>query len=170
MRIFAHRDWVESGRSGHLLKRVVGEVKVVLAPASAEAALGLVESTSTGRPGSETGLVGEIDQISLVGTGRIDNAEELRSALGMGHLESLADLLIRAYAAWGNVFPARVIGDFALVLWDGPRHRMLAVRDAFGTRPLVYRASREGLWIASDVEQILQTLDSAPDVDDQMVV
>jgi asparagine synthase (glutamine-hydrolysing) len=170
MRILAHRDWGGSTRSVDQVKRLGGDLTAVVTLDRSEAALGLAESVKIGSRGAARALVGDVERVVLVGAGRIDNLAELRLALGLGHQESPADLLIRAYTAWGVDFPARLTGDFALVLWDVERRRMLAVRDAFGITPLSYRASRQGLWIASGIEQILRTFESPPDLDDQMIV
>ncbi len=77
----------------------------------------------------------------LVMDGRLDNRDDLLRELGAdggpaGSTDSDPALVLRAYQRWGTAFAARLIGDFAIVLWDAPRRRLVAVRDVFGMRPL----------------------------------
>jgi len=98
---------------------------------------------------------------------RIDNRQELRSTLthhGLivdAHEPDDAELFLAAFRLWGETCPQRVIGDFAVVVWDRYRRRLLAARDPMGMRPLYlhHRASRRVL-LASEVKQLL----AAPDV------
>ena len=108
--------------------------------------------------------------MALVAEARIDNLDELRRDLGSGSEQSTAELLIGAYLKWGEAFPDRIVGDFALVLWDARKNQLLACRDPFGVRPLFYRASRGTISLASRIEQILRTLPPRPALDDQMIV
>jgi asparagine synthase (glutamine-hydrolysing) len=61
-----------------------------------------------------------------------------------------AALVLRAYERWGDECPGRLLGDFAFVLWDGARERLLAARDPIGARPLHYRRCGDLLWLASE--------------------
>jgi len=49
--------------------------------------------------------------------------------------------ILRAYLRWGDACVDRLVGDFAFVLWDGPRRRILAARDPLGVKPLHYRCA-----------------------------
>jgi asparagine synthase (glutamine-hydrolysing) len=62
-----------------------------------------------------------------------------------------AHLVLAAYRAWGEECAARIEGDFAFILWDGSRRRMLCGRDASGVRPLHYADLPEGFLAASTV-------------------
>ena len=111
----------------------------------------------------------EFDRVFLAADARIDNLDEIRARLGGEQRESSARVLIRAYLAWGDAFPDRLVGDFALVLWDARRRRVLAARDPFGVRPLFYRRSGERLWLASTVAALLPTFDGLPAFDDERI-
>src|SRR5690242_2435941 len=39
------------------------------------------------------------------------------------------ELILHAYAAWGDECVRHLIGDFAFALWDGPRRRLFAAVD-----------------------------------------
>jgi asparagine synthase (glutamine-hydrolysing) len=96
--------------------------------------------------------------VRLVADARIDNLDDLRRSLDGASDEAIGHTLIRAYLAWGPSFADRLLGDFAIVLWDGNRRTLVAARDPFGVRPL-FHASRDGrLWLASRVAPLLGTL------------
>lgn len=79
----------------------------------------------------------------LVADLRIDNRDELLSALALGSADGsrLSDsaLLLRGCLAWGREVLERMIGDFAFALWDGRERTLLLARDTAGERPLHYR-------------------------------
>lgn len=93
--------------------------------------------------------------LTVVLDGRIDNRRELISALGLPPRVSDAGIVCEAYAAWGSRTPARLLGDFAFVIWDARRRELFCARDAMGVRPLYYFADARRFICASDVGQIL---------------
>lgn len=75
----------------------------------------------------------------LVWNGRLDNREELIAALAAKG-ERLADktdpgLVLSAYLLWGTDCVLRLVGDFALALWDARSRRLWCARDYIGIRP-----------------------------------
>jgi asparagine synthase (glutamine-hydrolysing) len=56
-----------------------------------------------------------------------------------------AELLLHAWAAWGEALPERVLGDFSLALWDAPRRRLLLARDRFGVKLLYHARAGDAL-------------------------
>jgi asparagine synthase (glutamine-hydrolysing) len=79
----------------------------------------------------------------LVADLRIDNRDELISALSLGTARGsgLSDsaLLLRGCLQWGRGILDRMIGDFAFAWWDGRERTLLLARDTAGERPLHYR-------------------------------
>lgn len=86
---------------------------------------------------------------------RLDNREELIAALGLpppgrvpgdgeagppprGRVVGDGELILRAYLAWGEDCPARLLGDFAFAIWDPRARRLFAARDQMGMRQLAY--------------------------------
>ena len=105
--------------------------------------------------------------IMLVMDGRIDNRDELRRLLdGEGPLPSRGDpdLVLTAYRKWGPALADRILGDFALAVWDGERRRLVCARDAMGIRPLYYRRTRGELRAASQIGQLLAPGESMPEL------
>lgn len=70
--------------------------------------------------------------------GDVHNLRELRHALSQGGDASPAALLASAYERWGADAFDRFIGDFAAVVHDRTRKRLLLAREPFGMRPLYY--------------------------------
>ncbi len=90
----------------------------------------------------------------LVWDGRLDNRDELLADLGLvaGEATRWSDpeLVLAAYRRWGlGAFP-RLLGDFALALWDAGTRTLFCARDAFGVRPLYYHWDGKRLLVASE--------------------
>ena len=66
-----------------------------------------------------------------------------------------SDLILAAYEAWGDRCTQHIEGDFAFVVFDGRRSRILAARDHMGRRPLFFATTRSSLIVASSVDAIL---------------
>jgi asparagine synthase (glutamine-hydrolysing) len=80
--------------------------------------------------------------VVLVADVRLDNREELCAALNLQGEEagqlSDADILLAAYGRWAEDCVDRLVGDFALAVWDKLARRLLLARDPLGARPLHY--------------------------------
>ncbi len=75
--------------------------------------------------------------------GRLDDRASLVAALTPATGRALSgasdvELLLCAYAAWGPSCGARLLGDFAACIWDDVTRTLVALRDAFGVKPLYY--------------------------------
>jgi asparagine synthase (glutamine-hydrolysing) len=94
----------------------------------------------------------------LTYNGEIYNHVELRAELeARGHRfvsHTDTEVLLNAYAAWGEQCLPRFNGMFAFVLFDRVAGRVLAARDRFGVKPLYYWTSAEGLTaFSSEIKQ-----------------
>jgi asparagine synthase (glutamine-hydrolysing) len=65
-----------------------------------------------------------------------------------------SDAILAAYRAWGENAPRELEGDFAFVVWDRARRRVLCARDFGGKRPLYYAIMGERLVVASTLTAI----------------
>lgn len=167
-RIAVYADWYQASRGTSELLRLGASKSVAAASDTGRVALALL-SSDIHQEECDSG-VARLGEIALVADARIDNLSEIRQVVNAGPDESAGVTLIRAYLLRGESFVDWLIGDFSLVLWDARRRRLLAARDPFGVRPLVYRPSARGVWFASEIEQILATFDSCPLFDDGMIV
>jgi asparagine synthase (glutamine-hydrolysing) len=103
----------------------------------------------------EQPLVDAGRRIAVVFDGRLDNRDDLHAHLGLGGRLSDCRLVLEAFARWGEDAPARLLGDFAIILWDGASRRLLAARDHMGVRPLYFSERSQSVLCATDVAQLL---------------
>ncbi|MGB5306400.1 MAG: N-acetylglutaminylglutamine amidotransferase, partial [Gammaproteobacteria bacterium] len=105
----------------------------------------------------------------LVFNGTIYNYPELREQLQAKgyHFFSGSDseVILKAYAEWGEDCPARLHGMFAFAIWDINKQQLFLARDRFGIKPLYYSLTRQGLRFASTSQALLAAgpLDTAID-------
>lgn len=95
----------------------------------------------------------------IVYNGEIYNYLELREELrAAGHTfctRSDTEVLLAAWAQWGEAALDRLVGMFAFVLWDQEAQIAFAARDHFGVKPLYFFAAGGGLAFASEIKQFL---------------
>ena len=95
----------------------------------------------------------------VVFDGRLDNREELLDTLGPspGLSPDATDsaLVLAAYVRFGRALPERLLGDFALALFDPARQELLLARDPMGIRPLYYWRSPGTFLFASTIKSLL---------------
>jgi asparagine synthase (glutamine-hydrolysing) len=96
----------------------------------------------------------------VVFNGEIYNHVELRAELqALGHgfdSHSDTDVLLAAYAQWGEQAWGRFNGMWAFAIHDARRRKLVIARDRFGVKPLYYWAGDGGeLLLASEVKALL---------------
>lgn len=90
---------------------------------------------------------------SLYRTSRL--RQRLRDTCELGPDASASELVLAAYHAWGEDCVHELEGDFAFIIWDRARRRVVCARDFVGTRPLYYAQLSGTLVIASTVSAIV---------------
>jgi asparagine synthase (glutamine-hydrolysing) len=84
---------------------------------------------------------------------RLDNRAELAASLGLPPADADAigdgELILRAWARWGEACPVHLLGDFAFAVWDGARRTLFCARDPAGARPLYYHLGPRTVAVAS---------------------
>jgi asparagine synthase (glutamine-hydrolysing) len=95
----------------------------------------------------------------LVFNGEIYNYVELREEMrAQGEVfstDSDSEVLLRAYALWGEGALAKLRGMFAFAIWDSQARRLFAARDRFGIKPLYFVAGAGGVALGSEIKQLL---------------
>jgi asparagine synthase (glutamine-hydrolysing) len=95
----------------------------------------------------------------LVFNGEIYNYVELRRELEAAgrifHTQSDSEVLVAAYAHWGESSLDRLFGMFAFLIWDACEQRLFVARDRFGIKPLYWAATPRGIAFASEIKQLL---------------
>lgn len=94
----------------------------------------------------------------LIFNGEIYNYLELIPELrARGHAmrtHTDSEVVLHAYAAWGDDCVRRFNGMWAFAIWDKQRRRLFASRDRFGVKPLVYLQRGESLYFSSETAGI----------------
>lgn len=113
--------------------------------------------------------LGSDGRSALVADIRIDNREELASALGWPKdrlsVSSDAALLLAALERWDEAAVDHLVGNFAFAHWDGRRRRLLLARDFASARPLHYHHNGQFLAFATMPKGLHALADIPHDVD-----
>ena len=99
-------------------------------------------------------------ELALVYNGELYNTPELRRELeALGHIfsgHSDTEVLLHAYAQWGEDCVERFNGIFAFAVWESDRQRLFLARDRIGVKPLFFtQLSDGGLLFASEIKALL---------------
>ena len=102
----------------------------------------------------------ETGSCCLAMDGRVDNREELTAALSSAGMrlrdDTDAEIVLKAYMAWGEHSPRRIVGDFALVVFDKRSRSLFCARDPLGVKPFYYWTDGKAFLWASELQQLFQ--------------
>jgi asparagine synthase (glutamine-hydrolysing) len=103
--------------------------------------------------------------------GRLDNREDLIHVLGNDLRDDRTDVAIvmTAYLKWGIDFLPKIIGDFALALWDPFARSLLLARDAIGPRTLYYQKNEDRIIWSTELSSLLDLADIPLEINDEYV-
>lgn len=107
----------------------------------------------------------------LMWDGRLDNREDLVRELG-GHLPcEQADVAIVAcaYESWGPETFVRLIGDWALSIWDPAENTVVLARDYAAVRRLYYHATRQSVVWCTHLAPLVIASDGKLEVNEEYV-
>ena len=94
----------------------------------------------------------------LVFNGEIYDYKERRAELAqLGHAfvtEGDGEVLLHAWAEWGEQALDRVNGMFAFAIWHDERRELTCARDPFGEKPVYWCRDGERLAFASDIRAL----------------
>ena len=117
--------------------------------------LAIIDLSSAGRQPMAT----KDERYVLTYNGEVYNFAELRAeleALGYGFSSrSDSEVVLQAWAEWGEAALTRFNGMFAFGLWDAHRRELVLARDRYGIKPLYYTQQGEWLIFASEIKAIL---------------
>ncbi len=107
----------------------------------------------------------------LAFSGQLYNTGELKRGLeALGHSfqgSSQQEILLHAYAQWGEKCLPRLRGVFAFGIWEEEPKRLFLARDPMGARPLFYYELPQGFLFASEIKTLLAHPQVPPRVDAQ---
>jgi asparagine synthase (glutamine-hydrolysing) len=105
----------------------------------------------------------------IVYNGEIYNFRDLRDELlraGTSFVShSDTEVVLKAYARWGEACLTKFRGMFAFALCDARRHRLFIARDPMGIKPLYYAQAGSYFIFASEVRTLLGTGLMQPRID-----
>lgn len=116
-------------------------------------------------------LVGGAGRFVLLADVRLDNRPELATELGWSvercRMAADADYVLAAWEKWQDASFDKLIGDWAIAVWDGKNHTLTLARDMMGCRPLFYHAGKGFFAFASMAKGLhaLADIPIAPDLD-----
>src|SRR5260221_9164426 len=96
----------------------------------------------------------------IVADARVDRRQELIAELRARDQRALsadatdAELILRAYAVWGEECVAHLLGDFAFAVWDEARQRLFCARDHLGVKPFFYARLERTVVISNTLDCI----------------
>jgi asparagine synthase (glutamine-hydrolysing) len=114
----------------------------------------------------------ELPEAGLVVTynGEIYNYLELRERLEAAgrrfRTRTDTEVLLQAYAEWGDACLSQLNGMFAFALWDGRRRTLFCARDRFGEKPFVYAWVQGAFVFASEAKALGLTRGMDTSIDD----
>lgn len=97
----------------------------------------------------------------IVYNGEVYNFREVREKLAQAgvRFRSLSDteVILNAYAHWGERCLQEFRGMFAFAIWDARRHQLFVARDPMGIKPFYYFQSEQYFIFSSEVRTLLGT-------------
>lgn len=106
---------------------------------------------------------------TLVYNGELYNTEEIRKKLiekgydFIGHSDT--EVVLKAYAAFGEKCLDLFNGIFAFAVWNSREKRLFLARDRIGVKPLFYSLTKSGIVFASEIKALLAHPEIKPVVD-----
>ena len=98
---------------------------------------------------------------SIVFNGTIYNYPELREQLIADgyrfNSHSDTEVILNAFACWGEQCVEKLHGMFAFAIWDKQRQSLFLARDRMGIKPLYYAQTAKGFYFASNPQALLAT-------------
>ena len=105
----------------------------------------------------------------LVYNGELYNTDELRTALSAcGHKfkgHSDTEVLLHAYAEWGEGCVEKLNGIFAFAVWEKHARRLFVARDRIGVKPFFYARRGHSFIFGSELKTLLCHPDIRPEID-----
>jgi len=113
--------------------------------------------------GGRQPLSNETGTVWATQNGELYNFPELRPALeAKGHrfrTRTDTEIIPHLYEDWGAEFPSRLLGMFAIAVWDDARECGLLARDPTGKKPVYFLERPGALYFASEIKCLLAVRD-----------
>ena len=127
--------------------------------ATESAVLGATRLAIRGGDDGRQPMVDAASGVMAVCNGEIDNHKDLRRWLAdRGRsVKQATDVAVipGMYLELGAAFAEKLIGAFAITIWDPREHRLILVRDPTGERPLFYTQTTRDVIFATEITGIV---------------
>ncbi len=127
--------------------------------ASEGAVLGATRLAIRGGDDGRQPMIDEASGVVAVCNGEIDNHKELRKWLAeRGRLVRQATdvaVIPGMYLELGAAFAEKLIGAFAIAVWDPRERRLTLIRDRAGERPLFYTQTAHNVLFATEIASLV---------------
>jgi asparagine synthase (glutamine-hydrolysing) len=121
----------------------------------AHARLAVIDTTEA----SDQPIHAEQAAVHLIFNGEIYNFRQLRRELVTSGYTFRSDgdgeVILQGYLRWGERVFSRLVGMFAIAIWDDRCGRLILARDRFGEKPLAFAVLPEGFAFGSEVKALL---------------
>jgi asparagine synthase (glutamine-hydrolysing) len=120
----------------------------------------LAEGRTTSQTQGDPEQLATLGPLKIVGDLRLYDTSRLRALAGGDTATTGLDdrhLILAAFRRRGMHALDALDGDFAFVIWDDERRRVLAVRDRFAVKPIFFEVTPTGIRLASEVKQLVAT-------------
>jgi asparagine synthase (glutamine-hydrolysing) len=98
--------------------------------------------------------------LTVVFTGKIYNADELEGAVGthayINDLQNSSSIVLNLYKKYGIDCIKKINGKFAFAIWDNHKHKLFLARDRLGIEPLYYYVDSEQFVFSSSIPIIFK--------------
>jgi asparagine synthase (glutamine-hydrolysing) len=120
-------------------------------------------------PAGHQPMVTADQQYALSYNGEIYNFQELRAELESLHYRfrsrTDSEVVLHAYAEWGEDCVDRFNGMYAFAIWDKQRQSLFLARDRYGIKPLYYTFAGDAFVFGSEQKSLLAHPDVPREVD-----
>jgi asparagine synthase (glutamine-hydrolysing) len=123
---------------------------------SAPAVWVVTASRESGLEDAPVELTAADEQYTVLVDGELYERDGLARELGLKPDPSRSDpeLVLAAYARWGNATPERLKGVFSIVAWNSRKQTLQAVRDPLGIRPLFRSQDGTTVLLSNSIEAL----------------
>jgi len=103
--------------------------------------------------------------------GRLDNRNQLINDLHHQLTNDRTDaaLVMTAYCNWGAEFLSKLIGDFALALWEPQTSKLILARDFVGPRTLYYQMNESRVIWSTQLQTLIDVVGTSRELDDEYI-
>jgi asparagine synthase (glutamine-hydrolysing) len=102
--------------------------------------------------------------------GRADLIRELRAGgRDCPATATDAQLILHAYALWGEQAVAHLIGDFSFAIWDSGKRKLFCARDPFGVKPFFYAQAGDSFLFSNTLDCVRLCPGVSDELDEQFI-